>query len=200
MYGQTGLLKVSWRKAMKVFSVVVLGALALSGCSKDYVTGSQGDVIFRIIGINGGDVLDSDVLTKDGSILADEVNVTVVNRPKNPLTTVPQVAMAVFIERYEVTYIRSDGHNVAGVDVPFGVSGNVSAVVDAASSGNSVEVPIQIVRAAAKAEPPLRNLQGGGGQAIFTVQAVVTLYGRTVAGDVVSDTASCQINFANFGD
>lgn len=183
---------------MKVFAAVTLGALALSGCSKDYVTGSQGDVLFRIVAINEGDVLDSDVLTDEG-VFADEVVVSVANRPKNPLfQNVPQVPLAIFVERYTVSYIRSDGHNQPGVDVPYAISGNITAVVDVSTGGDTVDIPVQIVRLAAKLEPPLLNLRDRGGLDVFTVQAIVTLYGRTVSGEVVSDTASIQINFANY--
>jgi hypothetical protein len=186
---------------MRVLSVILLGALALApaGCAKDYVTGNEGDVIFRVVDVNGGAQLDSDVVDDEGSVFNDEVTVTVAVRPKNPLVEVPQIAMAVFLERYEVRYVRSDGRNTPGVDVPYPISGGVTTVIDAADSGDTVGVPIEVVRHTAKREPPLANLQVGSGLRVVSVMAEITLYGKTTAGHVVSDKGFLQITFANFG-
>ena len=182
---------------------ILVMVLAHAGCSKDFVTGSESDVIFRIVDINGGELLESDVLFDDGSvvtILPDVVDVTVANRPKNPLTDVPQVAMAIFVERYEVSYTRTDGHNMAGVDVPFGFTGRLTTAVDVAASGNNLTIPLTVVRQQQKDEPPLRNLRNGGGQSIFTVTAQITLHGRTTAGQAVTSTGFLTISFADFGN
>jgi hypothetical protein len=131
--------------------------------------------------------------------------VTVAVRAKNPGVTTPQVNMAVFMERYEVVYTRSDGRNLPGVDVPFAISGPLSGVVDVADGGGTLDLPVEVVRIQQKLEPPLRNLRGAqtdtlGGTAIaMTVVATVTVYGSTTVGQVVSDTAQLQIDFADFG-
>jgi len=195
----------SWRKIMRVSPLlaILVMVLAHAGCSKDYVTGSEGDVIFRIVDINGGELLESDVLFDDGSvvtILPDVVDVTVANRPKNPLTDVPHVAMAIFVERYEVSYTRSDGHNTPGVDVPFGFTGRLTSAVDVAASGTNLTIPLTVVRQQQKDEPPLRNLRNGGGQSIFTVTAQITLHGQTTAGQAVTSTGFLTISFADFGN
>ncbi len=39
--------------------------------------------------------------------------------------------MAVFVERYEIRYYRSDGRATQGVDVPYTISGNLTTAVDA---------------------------------------------------------------------
>lgn len=191
----------SWRKNMRVASLFALSAavLAQGGCSKDYVTGSEGDVIFRIVDINGGELLECDVQT-DGSIVPCTADVEVANRPKNPLTAVPQVAMAVFIERYEVSYTRSDGRNTPGVDVPFPFSGRLTTVVDVSTGGDTVIIPMTVVRQQQLDEPPLRNLRDLGGQRIFTVTAQITLHGRTTADHAVTSTGFLTISFADFAD
>ncbi|HET7291173.1 MAG TPA: hypothetical protein VFM88_01985 [Vicinamibacteria bacterium] len=190
---------------MRVAPLLCLSVLVLAhaGCAKDYVTNSEGDVIFRIVDINGGELLESDVFFDDGqvrTILPDIVDVTVANRPKNPRVDVPQVAMAVFVERYEVSYTRSDGRNTAGVDVPYPFTGRLTTVVDVATSGQTVTIPLTVVRHQQKDEPPLRNMRTGGGQFIFTVTAQITLHGRTTAGQAVSDTGYLPISFADFGN
>ena len=191
---------------MRVAPLLALSAVVLAhgGCSKGYVTSSEGDIIFRIIAINDGELLESDVLFDDRSgtvtIEPDIVEVIVANRPKNPLTDVPQVAMAVIIERYDVSYTRSDGRNTPGVDVPFPFTGRLTTAVDVASSGNNVTIPLTVVRQQQKAEPPLRNMRNGGGQQIFTATAQITLHGQTVAGQAVTSTGFLTISFADFAN
>jgi hypothetical protein len=177
---------------------MVAGALGLlvaaSGCTPDYVTGSEAPVFLFINSINSGAPLDSDV-QDEGTITEDEVTVEVANRQKNPnFTAVPQVAMAIDIDRYEVRYFRSDGRNTEGVDVPYRITGNIRTVVDV---GDNVSFPLEVVRRQAKLEPPLRNLVNGGGEIVITCFAEVTLHGRTTAGQAVQATGRLQIDFAD---
>jgi hypothetical protein len=183
---------------MKKASLAV-ALLALSGCGvPGYVKESNAPVILRITGFTPP-IVDSDVIKTDG-VFEDEVAVALAVRSTNPNVTVPQVPMAVFLERYEVRYRRSDGRNVEGVDVPYAISGPMAGVIDAQTSG-STAFQLEIVRRQAKFDPPLRNLRGssGGGAIVLTVIADVTIYGRTTAGQLVTTSASVQIDFADFG-
>lgn len=186
---------------MKVSSVLAMGALVvgMSGCAADYVTKNQGDVIMVIAGFTPGDPLQSDVQDVKKGTIADEVSAEVAVRFKNPTLLPPGIPGAVILERYEVVYVRSDGRSVEGVDVPYRISGNVTGAIDVASSGTAA-IPFELVRLAAKKEPPLRNLIGGGGSQVLTVFANVTLYGRTIEGSVVTATGSLEINFADYVD
>lgn len=110
----------------------------------------------------------------------------------------------VVFERYRVTYIRSDGRNVPGVDVPYAWDGvaNFTVFVDSAS----VVRPFIVVRHTSKLEPPLVQMKqvvsdgGGGGALILSVIAQVDFYGRDVAGRTVQVTGYLNIAFANFAD
>jgi len=94
---------------------------------------------------------------------------------------------------------------VPGVDVPFAISGPLNGAVDAAVSGQSLDLAVEVVRVQQKLEPPLRNLRGAqtdtlGGTAIaLTVIAEIHVYGRTTVGQIVSASAQMQIDFADFG-
>ena len=167
-----------------------------SACSKDYVTNSQGDVQFFINSINNGTPLDSDV-SVDGSAARDVVPVSLALRVKNPLNTVtPQVALAIRVERYEVRYFRTDGHSAPGIDVPHSFAGDTAFTLDV---GDNSDIELEIVRAVAKQEPPLRNLRGGsGGEGIITCIAEVTLFARLTSGEVVTAQGRAMINFADF--
>jgi len=180
-------------------AALLTAAVALAGCSANYSTANSSSVLLILAAINGGTPMKSDVL-KEGSIFNDQTEIAIAVRFKNPnIDTVPQIPSAVIIERYEVKYRRSDGKGVEGQDVPFAISGNVTAAYDVKNSGTDPLI-IDVVRAQAKLEPPLRNLQGGGGAIIVTMFADITLHGRTISGQPVTGTGSLQIDFADWAD
>jgi hypothetical protein len=144
--------------------------------------------------------MSSEVLNAGGTICPDFATASVANRAKNPNVAVPQVAQAIIVNRYEVSYYRSDGRAQQGVDVPYSISGVLATSVDAASNGTT-GITIEVVRRQAKLEPPLIQLENTGGQAlIVTMFAKVTLYGQTIAGENVTASGSMQIDFADFVD
>jgi hypothetical protein len=189
-----------WRFAA---SVAVTAGLATGGCTASYVEDSNAPVLLRIVQVNGGNPLDSDVRLAPSAVQDDVVNVSLAVRSKNLNVTVPQITMAIFVERYEVSYYRSDGRGVQGVDIPYTISGNLTQVIDAATSG-SVDVPMTVVRSQAKLEPPLINLWGDsdgilGGTALkVTMFAKITVHGSTIAGQAVETTGALEIHFADF--
>ena len=185
-------------------AALLIAAAGFAGCSAGYTTGNNANVLLLIAAINGGERLQSDVL-KGGGIVPDSVDLAVAIRYKNANLTSPTIANHVIIERYEVHYRRSDGRGVEGQDVPFAISGNLTAEFDVKASGTD-PLRIEVVRAQAKLEPPLRNLQsvlgdqGGGGGVIVTMFADITIHGRTISGQAVTATGSLQIDFANWAD
>jgi len=182
---------------------LLLAAMGLSGCSAGYTTDNASPVIFTIALVNGGKPLASDVLT-NGTVVSDSVDVSIGVRFKNPnIETVPSIPNAVRVERYEVKYRRSDGRGVEGQDVPYTISGNVTTIFDVKTSGVD-PLSVEVVRAQAKLEPPLRNLRGAtadtlGGALVVTMFADITVYGRTISGIPVQSTGTLQIDFADYG-
>jgi hypothetical protein len=205
----------AWRKAMRALSVSVAGALALAlgACTPDFVEQSQANVIVRITKITGdqgggggdsgiGDVLNSDV----DPVFNDNATLNFESVPKNPRGLTLGQFNDVFLERYEVLYLRSDGRNQEGVDVPFRITGPLATLVPA---GGTAAASIIIVRHQAKIEPPLRNLRGvfpasgtlqTGGAGILSIVAEITVHGRTTSGEAVQASGRLQINFADFAD
>jgi hypothetical protein len=194
---------------MKFRCALALIALGLTACTTPgFVTSSQADVILEITSITGqsggsgggsgiGSVLNSDVLFK-GGVINDNATINVRVIDKNRLN--PAIGGGVndvTLVRYEVQYVRSDGLNQEGVDVPFAISGPLSLLVPAGGTGAD---SIVVVRHQAKLEPPLSNLVGLGGQAVISCVANITIFGQTTAGQVVQATGSLQINFADFAD
>jgi hypothetical protein len=114
--------------------------------------------------------------------------------PTNP--TAPTDTNSITVERYHVDYIRSDGRNTQGVDVPYSFDGAVTGNVSTAGTA----LVFVLVRAQAKLEAPLMALRGNGGAQVISTIAQVTFYGHDQAGNAVSVTGTISVNFADWGD
>lgn len=187
-----------WRKAMRAMSLASATALlvGLAGCSADYAESSKAQYVLLMTGINDGKVLQSDV--RIGALTCpDFVDLRVENHSKNPgVGSSPGFRADMTIERYEVSYFRSDGRNTQGVDVPYSITGNVAHEI----VGEGAEtLRLEVVRRQAKLEPPLSNLVGQGGGLVVTMFAEVTLHARMTTGEATnSATARLQIDFGDF--
>ena len=171
-------------------------ALAMAGCSADYVEGDRSTVLLLIESINDGAPILSDVRgsgDNPDTIVNCLTEVTVSVRTKNPSQTAAPV-QDVRLTRYEVSYRRSDGRGVQGVDVPYTISGNMTITVTA--GGDETTFPVDLVRHQAKLLPPLSNITG---LQIVTMFADVTLNGATISGSNVSAQGSVQVTFADYG-
>ena len=99
------------------------------------------------------------------------------------------------ITRYHVDYVRADGRNQQGVDVPFGFDGAVTGTV---SVGSTVTLNFELVRTVAKEQTPLIQMKTS--VIPLTAIANVTFYGRDQVGNDVSVMGSITVEFNNFGD
>lgn len=97
--------------------------------------------------------------------------------------------------RYRVVYVRADGRNTPGVDVPYPFD---SSATFTAVPGTPGTVGFEIVRLTAKQEAPLRALITN--PTFIGTVAEVTFYGQDAVGNDVSATGSIGITFGNFGD
>lgn len=182
-----------------------LGAVALAvtaGCTptpetiivieKISAIGPQGDLV--------GDLF-SDVClgTPTACAVANDNAVVVMSaRANNPFKDISRFGDIV-LERYRVTYIRSDGRNQQGVDVPFSFDGAMSLRVPVNALPVSGE--FMVVRPQAKLEPPLRNLALSGGALVFSVIAQIDFYGRQLVTDrTVAAHGSLNITFADYAN
>lgn len=182
-------------------AVLVLAGLSLSGCTPEPKTilvvesisaiDSKGDAV--------GDLF-SDVCTGSPyscTVVNDNALVTMSARAENPYTDVSTFGDIV-IDRYRVTYVRADGRNTPGTDVPYSFDGAINFRVPV---GVPAGQPFMVVRQQAKLEPPLRDLARGGGSLLISVIAQIDFYGRNIVTDrAVSARASLNITFADFGD
>lgn len=196
-------------------AAAVLALLApFAGCTTQQRqgTGSSYLIINSIEAVPGsdpskkGNVLDSDVLTYvkkqvDGkdvlvpTIFEDAGIVTFTLAMKDPTVT-PSPTNTITVNRYHVDYVRADGRNTPGVDVPYPIDGAFTATVGDTASGGG----FALVRIQAKREAPLRLLIDGGPAYSISTIARVTFYGSDQAGHEVSVTGQISVNFADWGD
>jgi hypothetical protein len=143
--------------------------------------------------INGKDVLVPTIFDDPGKVTLR----TLLKDAGNPgAETTPSNVNAVTINRYHVVFVRTDGHNIQGVDVPYAFDGAVTATI----TPGPVDVGFELVRHQAKVETPLVQLANGGGLDFISTIAEVTFYGQDQAGNDVSVTGNISVNFADFGD
>lgn len=196
------------RKAVwgtRIRTSLVVSLLVTSSCSQMIRTGqSPAYLIMASLqgspGLTGtfGTTLASDVLNVDPttgrqSIASDLGQATLDLAMRDALGASPSVANSITLTQYHVEYIRSDGRNVQGVDVPFSFDGAVTVTVN----GTAI-VPFTLVRIQAKQEAPLSALAFGGGANTISTIARVTFYGRDQNGREVSVTGNIEINFADW--
>jgi hypothetical protein len=103
---------------------------------------------------------------------------------------------SVTINRYRIAFIRADGRNTPGVDVPFPVDGGVTATL----TSTPTTVPFEMVRHQQKLEQPLRALANFGGRLFISTIAEITFYGRDQVGNDVQATGTLSVSFSDYAD
>ena len=185
-----------------VLASVSCGSLTRQGTSSAYL------IISSIEAAPGGptvgafaSVLQSDVVfvTKSGAatIFSDPGRVTFALGLKDPGSSTspatPTQNNFITVNRYHVRYIRADGHNIEGVDVPYAFDDAFTVTVSGTASAGFV-----LVRNQAKQEAPLSALAFN--PIVVSTIAEVTFYGHDQTGREVSAVGNVSVSFANFAD
>jgi hypothetical protein len=133
------------------------------------------------------------------SVYADNGRVTLSLQLKDPGSagspTAASANNSITLERYHVKYVRADGHNDQGKDVPYEFDSAFSFTV---SGDTSMQETFELVRHVAKKEAPLGALVTS--PVIINTIAEVTFYGHDQTGRSVSTMGKIGIEFGNFGD
>jgi hypothetical protein len=191
------------RHSMFSFAFIA-AALSAGGCS-DFIRQDRSPVtlvIDRLEAASGASgtagtfsgTLQSDVIT-NGGIFNDSGRVTMRSIMKDVFTA-PTAVNAVTIQRYRVSFRRSDGRNTPGVDVPQPFE---SAVTFTVPPNAAASQSFELIRHLAKEEAPLRALATNVAVTIATI-ADVTFYGRDQTGNELSATGSIGVIFGDFAD
>ena len=165
---------------------VSCGGLALQGTGSSYL-------VITSIATDDENELNSDVVSDNGGIVEDGATVTFRLEMKDPQGGGPSPVNAITVNRYRVRYIRSDGRNTEGVDVPYAFDGAFTATIfDTGGAG------FTLVRAQAKAEAPLAALADS--LLVISTIAEITFYGHDQTGREVMVTGNMSVHFANWAD
>jgi hypothetical protein len=196
------------RSAARLIAAALLlpSAAVFSGCTSRQMEGASPSILIldSIFASSGAEPdvfsgeLSSDVVT-NGGVMEDLMEVTLRTALKDPGSqanpNVPTTTNWITVTRYRVRYVRSDGRNVPGVDVPHPFESGISITALPAGS----ESVVTLVRPQAKLEAPLRNLAFDPTTAIATI-AEITFYGHDQAGREVSVSGTIGVIFANWAD
>lgn len=184
------------------FASIACLAVVMAGCG-DLVRQDRSSVILVIDALQAASgasttptfagTLQSDVETR-GGIFSDSGRVTlrIISKDLGDAITATN---AVTINRYLITYRRTDGRNTPGVDVPFPFDSAVTATIPA---GTTVTVAFELVRHNAKFEQPLLGLVNSF--VTLSTIADITFFGRDQAGRELSVSGSIGVQFGNFAD
>jgi hypothetical protein len=183
-----------WTQALGA-AAAVLVAVAASGCGAAFVEGDTASVLLVVNNVNEGTPLLSDVRGANGLIVNCQTTARLSARPKNPTSPVGSPE-DVRVSRYSVSYRRSDGRGVEGLDIPYTFSGSTTLVVPSGTQ-NSAEITVDLVRHQAKLEPPLINIVG---VQVVTMSAEITFFGETISRKAVQAKGTVQVTFADFAD
>ena len=193
-------------------AAAVVALLFISGCGEQATQGKAPSYlqVSQLQAASGAKpqtystLLESDVVTnvKVDSMLVPTIyedlgQVTLRMAMKDPTTLIgPSAANTITINRYHVEFVRSDGRNTQGVDVPYSFDGAMTGTISTVDTSLS----FVLVRAQAKLEAPLMALRNAGGAMVVSTIARITFYGQDQAGNAVSVTANISVNFADWGD
>jgi hypothetical protein len=199
--------KAVWGTRIRMAGAIALAVSAAScGTQTTEGTASSYLVIAALEAASGADSgtfgsgLSSDVVTIKNNIKTypeDPGRVTFKLGLKDPgpasSPVTPTQNNWITVTQYHVQYVRSDGHNVEGVDVPFSFDGGLGGTVS-----DDTTLGFTLVRNQAKQEAPLKALQTN--PIVISTIARVTFYGHDQTGREVSVTGNIDVSFANFGD
>jgi hypothetical protein len=197
-------LRRAWARAAGAAAVAAAVAVG-AGCTSQQLDGKSASyLILDALQASPGAEPDqfsghlrSDVTT-EGSVFADNLEVSMRVALKDPGSqaspNVPTTTNWITVTRYSVRFVRADGRNTAGVDVPYPFDGGVTLT---ALPGGSTTV-VTLVRAQAKLEAPLTALAVNTN--LISTIAEVTFYGTDQAGRAVSVTGTIGVDFANWAD
>jgi hypothetical protein len=200
--------KAVWGARAKAAALLLCATVLPSSCSDAIRTGQSPAYLelTTLQGAKGGgsnagtfsSSLSSDVITRvpantgPFTVFADNGQAQLTLQMKDTLNS-PSPVNAITLTQYHVRFIRADGRNVQGVDVPYEFDGGLGVTV----SGTAT-VPFTLVRVQAKSEAPLAALANNF-QTISTI-AEVTFYGRDQNGREVTVTGRLNVDFSNWGD
>jgi hypothetical protein len=190
-------------KKILSLTVIISAILLLSACNP-VENKSKSPSLLIVENLLGKDIdgkavnyLQSDVVT-NSTVIADVATATLRAETLDPAPLLgTSLYSDILVTRYTVSYSRTDGRNVPGVDVPYPFEGSLSALVKV---GTTTTFAFVIVREVAKLEPPLIGLVDGGAEGVLQTTAKIDFYGHDMTNNNVKATGYLAVYFANYVD
>ncbi len=189
--------------------VLIIAALALGSClAKENDSTSASFLVVTsltgndLAGKAGSTTVFSDVIT-NGSIVNDSAIAVVGALTYNPTEDSEAhditYYMNVVVDQIDVEFLRTDGKNVEGVDVPYHFSQPVNIMVEV---DKTASIPFILIRHVAKMESPLIQLRDfPSEEVVLQLVAKVTVHGKDLAGHRVAPVSGyLSVWCANFAD
>jgi hypothetical protein len=167
---------------------VIINVVRMTGTEGGTTAGTESDFLLSDVCFADKDHPPCSVFNDNGSVQMQAISKDQTQR-NSPINSV-------VFERYRVTFVRADGRNVPGVDVPYPFDGavNFTVPVGGTASGSFI-----VVRHQAKGEPPLLQMAQSG-QGLLSVIAQIDFYGHDLSGRSYKVTGYLNITFADFGN
>lgn len=189
---------------------LLLGSFVTACTAPGDVDNADSNVIFNIEAIRQQSEPFGDVQTTTGVILDDVVEIDLSASLKAPISTNPTAPppdlQNIVLDRYEVTFTRTDG----GTATPPGFTRGASGLVRLSElGGDDVELftitGLVILPSTIKAQPPISFLISPGSEPStnFTniqLDARIQFFGHTISGHQVTVVGNVGLNLANYGD
>jgi hypothetical protein len=191
-----------------LFSLSLLSlAIVITACSTNNDIGeTKAPVYLTITNITPGSQPFGDVISSDGVIYDDTVNVAFQNSVKDP-NVLPTAQLYnssytdIVVKKYRVYFSRTDGGTVA----PDGFEAAMNLQVRTNSS--SVINSLTLIHAHQKSQPPISFLQPynlgfepSTNYTSITCRAYLEFWGETFAGNQVYAEGDIEITFADYGN
>ena len=194
------------KKTLVFLALAVLPSLLVLTSCNPVEDDSKSSTLLLVESMMGRDTsgaaasfLQSDVVNYAGVIFADAATATLRAQFLDPSPIIkPSAYSDVVLDRYVVSYFRTDGRSREGVDVPYSFEGALTQVVKVNATAT---LSFIVVREAAKLEAPLVSLaKGGVGDGVIEMTARVDFYGHDLLNNEVTATGYLTIFFANYAD
>ncbi len=189
--------------------LLLIAALALVSCvAKENDSTSASFLVINSLtgkdleGTDGSTTVFSDV-SLSGSIVNDNGVAAVTTLTINPLEDSDEhditFYMNVIVDQIDVEFMRTDGRNVEGVDVPYRFTQPMNMLVPV---DEAVDIPFILIRHVAKLEAPLIALLEVPNQGVvLQLVAKVTVHGKDLGGHRVAPVSGyLSVWCSNFAD
>lgn len=182
-------------RAQKISAIAVIALMVfVSSCSME-----KGQSILTITAIEPSSDPFGDIITNEGGIPSDTVEISLFNDLKNPSDVTNTVYANINIDSVTVTFTRNDG----GKDVPASYRHAIQYVVPAEGSLTIENFPI--IPATMKAQFPISDLLTFGYErstnyTSIKLNCTLEISGKTVEGDPVYAKGSISIELTNWAD